>query len=173
MTYVTIIETISKVNRKYLIGDSMSHKVKIEKITATTKVIIRSLNNVVFPITLDNKLKSFAQFRLINNYIVFIYNGILGRRELLNPSALLISIFFPPEIGGGATGAYNRAMVLKKLNYSVFILSTFPSYPTGELKGTKYRRKLFFAFGVDHQNLLLLEHQHFFCNFKYVIVAEP
>ena len=47
--------------------------------------------------------------------------------------ALLISMYFPPEPGGGAMTAFNRALILHKIGYSVFVLFGFPSYPSGKV----------------------------------------
>src|SRR2546426_4270871 len=94
---------------------------------------------------------------------------------------LLISIFFPPEFGGGSTGAWNRAKVLEKLGYSVFIVSGFPSYPTGKVTDPKYRGKFYFvetldSFIVIRLRLLPIAHAGFlkrliiFVNFILVTV---
>jgi glycosyltransferase involved in cell wall biosynthesis len=56
--------------------------------------------------------------------------------------ALMISLYFPPEIGGGSTGAWNRAMVLHNIGYSVFVLCGFPAYPTGRVRDPKYRGRI-------------------------------
>lgn len=48
------------------------------------------------------------------------------------PIALLISLFFPPERGGGSTGAWNRALVLKKMGYSVRVISGLPVFFNNE-----------------------------------------
>lgn len=64
-------------------------------------------------------------------------------------TVLLISIFFPPERGGGATGAWNRAMLFSKLGYSVFVITTFPAYPSGKVTDTKYNRKFFHIETID------------------------
>ena len=58
-------------------------------------------------------------------------------------TALLISIYFPPEPGGASTAAWNRATILHKIGFYVFILCGFPSYPTGKVYDKKYRGKLF------------------------------
>jgi hypothetical protein len=57
--------------------------------------------------------------------------------------ALLITIYFPPQIGGGSTGAWNRATILHKIGYMVFVLSGFASYPSGKVTDPKYRGKFF------------------------------
>jgi glycosyltransferase involved in cell wall biosynthesis len=57
--------------------------------------------------------------------------------------ALIISLYFPPEPGGGAKVGWNRALILQKMGYLVFVLSGFPSYPTGKVTEQNYREKLF------------------------------
>jgi colanic acid biosynthesis glycosyl transferase WcaI len=57
--------------------------------------------------------------------------------------ALLITLYFPPEIGGGSTGAWNRALTLQKLGFIVFVLCGFPAYPSGRITDRKYRWKIF------------------------------
>jgi glycosyltransferase involved in cell wall biosynthesis len=64
---------------------------------------------------------------------------------LINQVALLISIYFPPDIGGGSTGAWNRALLLHKMGYLVFVLCAFPAYPSGKVSDPKYKRKLFYV----------------------------
>lgn len=56
--------------------------------------------------------------------------------------ALIISIYFPPEFGGGATGAWNRAMALHKLGYKIYVICGFPAYPSGRVKSAAYRGKI-------------------------------
>jgi glycosyltransferase involved in cell wall biosynthesis len=73
-----------------------------------------------------------------------------------SPVALLISIFFPPEIGGGSTGAWNRATVLHKLGYSVFVLCSFPCYPTGRTSDPKYKGKFFVSETLEHFTVIRL-----------------
>jgi glycosyltransferase involved in cell wall biosynthesis len=65
-------------------------------------------------------------------------------------TVLLISMYFPPETTGGATGAWNRAMIFHKLGYSVFILCGFPSYPTGKVVDKKYKGKYFYIEPMEH-----------------------
>jgi glycosyltransferase involved in cell wall biosynthesis len=64
-------------------------------------------------------------------------------QSMKNKIILLITLYFPPEIGGGSTGAWNRALVFNKLGYKVLILTGFPSYPTGKIKDKKYSKKIF------------------------------
>lgn len=95
--------------------------------------------------------------------------------------ALIISIFFPPEFGGGSTGASNRAMVLHKLGYSVVVLCGFPSYPTGKVTDPKYKGKFFYVeninpFTVIRIRLLPISHEGFirrliiFFNFIFLTI---
>jgi glycosyltransferase involved in cell wall biosynthesis len=56
---------------------------------------------------------------------------------------LLFTLYFPPEIGGGSTGAWNRAMVFLHLGYKVIIVTAFPSYPLGKIDDLKYKKKLY------------------------------
>ena len=84
--------------------------------------------------------------------------------------ALLISIYFPPESGGGATGAWNRAMTLHKMGFHVFVLSGFPAYPLGKVTDQRYRRHFFKVekdqpFTVIRIRLLPLAHEGYFKRF--------
>jgi colanic acid biosynthesis glycosyl transferase WcaI len=63
--------------------------------------------------------------------------------KTLDYVALLISIYFPPEPGGGSGAAWNRAHILHKSGFSVFVITGFPTYPTGKLSDPKYKRKFF------------------------------
>lgn len=63
--------------------------------------------------------------------------------------ALLITIYFPPEPGGGSTHGWNRAMILHKIGYSVYVLSGFPTYPTGKISDQKYKGKLIFVEKIE------------------------
>jgi glycosyltransferase involved in cell wall biosynthesis len=63
--------------------------------------------------------------------------------------ALLISIYFPPEPGGGSTLAWNRAMVLHKTGYSVFVICGFPGYPSGKVSNPKYKGKFFYVENME------------------------
>jgi hypothetical protein len=47
--------------------------------------------------------------------------------------SLLISMYVQPESGGGAMSAFNRALILHKIGYSVFVLCGFPSNPSGKV----------------------------------------
>ena len=70
--------------------------------------------------------------------------------------ALLISMYFPPEPGGGAMTAFNRASILHKIGYSVFILCGFPSYPSGKVTEDKYKGKFFYVEKMDDFTLIRL-----------------
>ena len=63
----------------------------------------------------------------------------------MRPAALLISLYFPPEPGGGSGTAWNRALILHKIGYVVFVLCGFPSYPTGKVINPMYKGKLFYV----------------------------
>lgn len=84
-------------------------------------------------------------------------------RSIRNNIILLITLYFPPEIGGGSTGAWNRALVFNELGYRVFVLTGFPSYPTGKIMNKKYSNKLFLVedlgpFKIIRIRLLPLSH---------------
>ena len=74
----------------------------------------------------------------------------------MRPVALLISLYFPPEPGGGSVTAWNRALILQKLGYTVFVLCGFPSYPSGKVTDPKYRRKFFYVEKIENITLIRL-----------------
>jgi len=78
-----------------------------------------------------------------------------GRSTLIR-IALLISMYFPPEPGGGAMTAFNRASILHKIGYSVFVLCGFPSYPAGKVSEEKYKGKFFYVEKIDKFTLIRL-----------------
>ncbi|MCX8176659.1 MAG: glycosyltransferase, partial [Candidatus Bathyarchaeota archaeon] len=55
---------------------------------------------------------------------------------------LIIAELFPPDMGGGATRAYNVAKGLKANGCEVVVVSAFPHYPYGNIQ-PKYRWKAF------------------------------
>jgi len=65
-------------------------------------------------------------------------------------------MYFPPEPGGGAMTALNRALILHKIGYSVFILCGFPSYPSGKVIEEKYKGKFFYVEKIDDFTLIRL-----------------
>lgn len=79
----------------------------------------------------------------------------LGKSSL-NRIVLLISIYFPPEPGGGAMTAFNRALILHKIGYSVFVICGFPSYPSGKVCEEKYKGKFFYVEKMDDFTLIRL-----------------
>ena len=79
-----------------------------------------------------------------------------SKEGALRPIALLISMYFPPEPGGGATAAWNRALILHKIGYSVFVICGFPSYPTGKVIDPMYKRKLFYVEKSENFTLIRL-----------------
>lgn len=77
-------------------------------------------------------------------------------KNSLAPIALLISLYFPPEPGGGSVTALNRALILQKLGYTVFVLSGFPSYPSGKVTNPKYNGKFFYVEKIEDITLIRL-----------------
>jgi glycosyltransferase involved in cell wall biosynthesis len=65
-------------------------------------------------------------------------------------------MYFPPEPGGGAMTAFNRASILHKIGYSVFVLCGFPSYPAGKVSEEKYKGKFFYVEKIDKFTLIRL-----------------
>jgi colanic acid biosynthesis glycosyl transferase WcaI len=53
----------------------------------------------------------------------------------------VIAQYFPPDMGGGATRAYNMAKGLSLSGCDVAVVTAFPHYPTGKIPA-KYRGKL-------------------------------
>jgi glycosyltransferase involved in cell wall biosynthesis len=84
----------------------------------------------------------------------------MGKTDLTKNSfrqvALLISMYFPPEPGGGATTAWNRALILHKIGYTVFVLCGFPSYPSGRVEEPKYKGKFFYMEKTENFTLIRL-----------------
>jgi colanic acid biosynthesis glycosyl transferase WcaI len=78
------------------------------------------------------------------------------RLKVFECIAILISIYFPPEPGGGSTAAWNRASILHKIGYSVFIITSFPSYPTGKISDPKYKGKFLYIEKVESFTLIRL-----------------
>ena len=84
--------------------------------------------------------------------------------------ALLISLYFPPEPGGGSMAAWNRATILHMIGYKVYVICGFPSYPTGKVSDTKYKGKLIHIekegnFNLIRLRLLPLESKGYFRRF--------
>jgi len=65
-------------------------------------------------------------------------------------------MYFPPEPGGGAMTALNRALILSKIGYSVYVLCGFPSYPSGKVDQEKYKGKFFYVEKIDDFTLIRL-----------------
>lgn len=61
-------------------------------------------------------------------------------KDALKIRVLIIAQYFPPDMGGGATRAYNVARGLSKAGCDVTVVSAFPHYPTGNVP-RKYRWK--------------------------------
>jgi colanic acid biosynthesis glycosyl transferase WcaI len=54
---------------------------------------------------------------------------------------LILAQYFPPDMGGGATRAYNVVKGLSLAGCDVTVVAAFPHYPTGNIP-LKYRKKL-------------------------------
>jgi glycosyltransferase involved in cell wall biosynthesis len=102
--------------------------------------------------------------------------------KTLDYVALLISIYFPPEPGGGSGAAWNRAYILHKSGFSVFVITGFPTYPTGKVSDPKYKRKFFYVekiepFTLVRLRLMPLEYEGYlkrlviFLNFIFLCVV--
>ena len=63
-------------------------------------------------------------------------------------------MYFPPEPGGGSKTAFNRALILGKIGYTVFVLCAFPSYPSGRVAGNKYKGKFFYVEKMEDFTLI-------------------
>ena len=81
---------------------------------------------------------------------------IANKKDIYRPVALLISIYFPPEPGGGSSAAWNRALILSKVGYRVFVICGMPSYPSGKVLEHKYKGKLFYLESIGQINLIRL-----------------
>ncbi len=55
---------------------------------------------------------------------------------------LIIAQYFPPDMGGGATRAYNAAIGLTKAGCDVTVVCAFPHYPTGNTPSSYRWRSL-------------------------------
>jgi len=77
-------------------------------------------------------------------------------KNSLTPIALLISLYFPPEPGGGSVTAWNRALILQKIGYTVFVICGFPSYPTGKVINPKYKGKFYYLEKFEDITLIRL-----------------
>lgn len=88
-----------------------------------------------------------------------LINSTMSRSSIKNGLglvALLISLYFPPEPGGGSITALNRALILQKLGYRVLVLCGFPSYPAGKVIDPKYKGKLFYVEKIEDITLIRL-----------------
>jgi colanic acid biosynthesis glycosyl transferase WcaI len=61
---------------------------------------------------------------------------------------LIIAQYFPPDMGGGATRAYNVARGLSRAGCDVTVVTAFPHYPSGKIP-KKYRFKLL---AIENEN---------------------
>jgi colanic acid biosynthesis glycosyl transferase WcaI len=107
-----------------------------------------------------------------NNYKKFSYS--------IKGTLLLISMYFLPEPGGGASAALNRATILKMIGYNVFILCGFPTYPNGKIIEPKYHKKFVYVETIQNitvirLRLLQIKHEGYIKRFilfsNFVIVS--
>ena len=73
-------------------------------------------------------------------------------------NVLVIAQYFPPDMGGGATRAYNMAKGLSLAGCDVTVVTSFPHYPTGNIPA-KYRRKI-----VDYRKRREVENNTDICS---------
>jgi colanic acid biosynthesis glycosyl transferase WcaI len=66
-------------------------------------------------------------------------NNVNGQ-DSIRLHVLIIAQYFPPDMGGGATRAYNMAKGLSLCGCEVTVVAAFPHYPTGRIS-KEYRRK--------------------------------
>jgi glycosyltransferase involved in cell wall biosynthesis len=81
---------------------------------------------------------------------------VANKKDAYRSVALLISIYFPPEPGGGSSAAWNRALILNQVGYSVFVICGMPSYPSGKVLDPKYKGKLLYIESVGEIDLIRL-----------------
>ena len=55
---------------------------------------------------------------------------------------LILAQYFPPDLGGSATRAYNVAKGLVMNDVKVTVITSFPHYPSGNIP-SKYKGKLY------------------------------
>lgn len=67
-----------------------------------------------------------------------------------NGVLLLISLNFPPETNGGATGAWNRAKVLHNLGFQIFVLAGFSRSHGREGKFIDFGKRIMFVERLDN-----------------------
>ena len=58
-------------------------------------------------------------------------------------SVLIIAQYFPPDMGGSSSRAYNVAKGMAKLGHNVNVITAFPHYPNGYVV-TNLHRKAFY-----------------------------
>lgn len=66
---------------------------------------------------------------------------------------LIFAQYFPPDLGGSATRAYNVAHGLSKNDVEVSIITSVPHYPSGDIP-EKYKGKLFSFESEDNMNII-------------------
>lgn len=71
-------------------------------------------------------------------------------------TAWIVSYFYPPDFGGGATRVQNLASMIAREVDNVFVLTTFPQYPTGYARYRRYAGKFVLQEAVDGINTVRL-----------------
>lgn len=66
-----------------------------------------------------------------------------------NGVLLLISLNFPPETNGGATGAWNRAKVLHSLGFQIFVLAGISRIQARDIKFSNFGKKIIFVEKIE------------------------
>ena len=65
-----------------------------------------------------------------------------SREDLARPATVwVVSYFYPPDFGGGATRAQNLATMTQEQASSVLVVTTFPQYPKGHTWDKRYSGK--------------------------------
>lgn len=64
-------------------------------------------------------------------------------------NVLIIAQYFPPDIGGSSTRAFNVAKGLKKQGYTIKVVTAFPHYPHGKISPHYKGRALIFELRDD------------------------
>ena len=77
-------------------------------------------------------------------------------------NVLIIAQYFPPDMGGGATRAYNVAKGLMLNGCKVTVIATFPYYPRGDVL-SEYRGKVVVSESFSYSTL---EEMNTLCAFQ-------
>jgi colanic acid biosynthesis glycosyl transferase WcaI len=75
-------------------------------------------------------------------------HNIRSKTGIRTMKVLIVTPYFPPELGAAQTRLYELAVRLAKLDHEVSVLTTFPSYPTGVVP-PEWRGKMFWQGEVE------------------------